>query len=117
MGFSTILGLSFGKAILELSLGILLICFEATALAKGFNWTFCQALVGIADRVTPIMRTIIYGTFSILIICIVSFGTIFGLLPTMACAAAYFLLFLDQRNSGGDTQPVVEDTNEFADPG
>jgi len=100
-------------AILSIILAVVLVSFEATALAKGFNWAFCQALTGVADKITPLYRTIIYGGLSIGIMT-QGITLIFGCLPALACAALYFLLFLDQRNSGGDTQPVVEEGPDFA---
>merc|ERR1712226_1310833 len=92
---------------------ILTAAFEATALAKGFNWAFCQALVGVAEKVSPLMRTICYGGLSIVIIIVGGIGGLFSCIPALACAAAYFLLFLDQRNGGAsDTSPVVENTDD-----
>jgi len=114
-GLSSLIATHVLDAGLEFFLGTLLICFEATALAKGLNWQFCQVLVGVSEKVSPLMRTVVYAIMSIVIISVVSISSIIWLLPTMAVAAAYFLLFLDQRRSG-DSQPVVDDSPDFEQP-
>lgn len=111
---SSLVSLGLVEGLIKMAFACILICFEATALAKGFNWTFCQALVGIAEKVPALVRTVVYAALSIVLI-ILTFSNIFVCLPAMLCAAAYFMLFLDTRNSSEtlpDEEPVVND--EFA---
>jgi len=105
------------EGLLEAVFASILISFEATALAKGFNFTACQTLVGYADKLAPLMRTVIYSGLSILLVIFSNsmISTIFVCLPALICAALYFLLFLDQRGDTSDQAPVMEsDVNEFA---
>lgn len=113
----SIIGLGFVEGLLEAVFATILISFEATALAKGFNFTACQTLVGYADKLAPLMRTVIYSGLSILLVIFSNgmIGTILVCLPALICAALYFLLFLDQRGDTSDQAPVMEsDVNEFA---
>jgi len=115
-GLSSILDFSLVNIILKMGFASVLICFEATALAQGFNWAFCQALVGIAEKVPALARSTVYAGLSIVLI-IVKFSNIIICLLPMCCAAAYFMLWLDTRNQSQpaefqDETPVVD--NEFA---
>jgi len=113
----SIVQLGFVEGLLEAVFASILISFEATALAKGFNFTACQTLVGYADKLAPLMRTVIYSGLSILLVIFSNgmIGTILVCLPALICAALYFLLFLDQRGDTSDQAPVMEsDVNEFA---
>ena len=78
-------------ALLMAGFATVLLSFEATALAKGFNFTACQTLVGIADKLTPLMRTVIYSGYTIILVIIVQgiLGTIFLCIPALVCAALY----------------------------
>jgi len=113
----SILTLGIVEGLLEAVFASVLISFEVTSLAKGFNFTACQTLVGIADKLAPLMRTVIYSGMSILLVIFSDgmIGTIFMCIPALICAALYFLLFLDQRGDSSDQAPVMEnDANEFA---
>lgn len=113
----SILTLGVLEGLLELIFATILISFEATALAKGFNFTACQTLVGYADKLAPLVRTIIYSGFSIVLVIVSDsiIGTIFLCIPPLVCAALYFLLFLDQRGNTSDQAPVMDEpVNEFA---
>lgn len=113
----SILTLGIVEGIFELVFASVLISFEATALAKGFNFPFCQTLVAFADKLAPLFRTVIYSGFSIVLVILSDsmIGTVFMCIPALICAALYFLLFLDQRGGSSDQAPVMEnDGNEFA---
>lgn len=113
----SLLSLNILDGTLELVFASVLISFEATALAKGFNFQFCQTLVGFADKLAPLFRTVIYSGFSIILVIVTDgmVGTVFMCIPALICAALYFLLFLDQRGGSSDQAPVMEnDGNEFA---
>jgi len=110
--------ITFGiaEAILELVFASVLVSFEATALAKGFNFTACQTLTGFAEKLAPLMRTIIYSGLSVVLIIFSDgiIGTIFLCVPPLICAALYFLLYLDQRGTASDQAPVMDGGDEFA---
>jgi hypothetical protein len=111
------LTLGLVEGLLEAVFASILISFEATALAKGFNFTACQTLVGFADKLAPLMRTVIYSGLSILLVIFSDsmIGTVFMCIPALICAALYFLLFLDQRGDNSEQAPVMEnEVNEFA---
>jgi len=92
--------------LLSLGFGFILFAFEGTALAKGFNWTFCGILVDLGDKATPLIRMVVYAALSVTII-VMKFSKIFVLLPAMSTCAAYFYLFLLNRETPSDEEPVV----------
>ena len=103
--------------LLKIGFASVLLSFEATGLAKGFNFAACQTLIGFAEKLAPLMRTVIYALCSVavIIVCDGVIGNVLICIPALVCAALYFLLYLDQRGGSSDQEPVMEEpVNEFA---
>lgn len=91
----------------ELLCGVVLIAFEATIIAKAFNFEFCGLLIGWSEKASPLMRVGIYGVFTILVIVFGGLSKIFIMIPTGATAAAYFVLYMGERKAEG-AEPSYE---------
>lgn len=103
----------FGSTIiaasLQIAVGVLLIAFEATALAGIFKWAFCDVLIDYSKKCPPLFRAIIYGGSAVPIILLyANVFHIFVLLPSIATGAAYFVLWMDSRRKS-DEEPIADD--------
>lgn len=97
--------------IIELTLAVILICFEVTMLAKAFKFEWCGILIGLSEKAGPLLRATIYGGAAIPIMCLKGITAVFVLLPCIATGAAYFVLWMDSRKRE-DEAPITQ--NEFA---
>jgi len=109
IGLSDLVALkSFLLLICEIGIGVVLIAFEATALANAFKWQFCGVLVQWSEKATPLIRAITYGGIAIPIILTGGIAKLVVMVPCIATGAAYFVLWMDSRRKD-DTVPVAED--------
>jgi len=101
VGFTDVFG-SIIVGALEITIGVILIAFEASLIAKAFSFEFCGVLINFSEKCTPLMRAILYGVWALLIIIVGSLGKIFTMIPLIATGAAYFVLWMGSRNQAAE---------------
>lgn len=108
-GLTDLFSTTFYVGILEIIIGVILIAFEASLIAKAFSFEFCGVLITLSEKATPLIRVVLYGLWAVLIMIVAqSIGKIFAMIPLIATAAAYFVLWMGSRNqpAEGATSPT-----------
>ena len=110
LGIADLIGLKILVSLLQIILGLVLMSFEATKLAKLLKIPMCEPFINVAEKATSLHRIASYSVMAFLI-CLVSdgfFGKVVTLIPVFGTVAAYGYLIKLQKNEDVDAFDNVE---------